>query len=156
MWNFTFILVLQTEKTRKILDVDLVMKGFGDSGNLLKIKARELSPQGELSRLLPTALQAEPLQPSSSAHIRLAPYPHTNLNSYHYAPNKLLFQVDLPILANAPNLNRFVLTNALGYSMIMKNTKHISQSLDAAFTVDDLKNWPKNIRRDRTHLAWQG
>ncbi|WP_313047796.1 glycosyltransferase [Pseudomonas soli] len=143
----------------KTADVDLVMMGFGDFGELLKFKARKLNLLGARIHFLPAVPQSELLQHSASADIGIIPYPHVDLNSYYCTPNKLFefIQAGLPILANdSPELNRFVRANAFGYSAIMKNSKHIAQAIDAAFAVDGLQSWRTNIRRDRASLAWQG
>lgn len=140
-------------------DVDLVMMGFGDFGELLKEQAASLRLLGSRIHFLPAVPQSELLQHSASADIGIIPYPHVDLNSYYCTPNKLFefIQAGLPILANdSPELNRFVQKNDLGYSHRMDNPKKIAEAIDAAFGSPRYSSWRSNIKSKRSELAWKG
>ncbi|WP_404941857.1 glycosyltransferase [Pseudomonas danubii] len=141
----------------KTKDVDLVMMGFGDFGNLLKAKAESLKLLGNRIHFLSAVPQNELLQHSASADIGIIPYPHVDLNSYYCTPNKLFefIQAGLPILSNdSPELNRFVRDNNFGYSYKMENSKKIAEAIDHAFSSSNLSTWQSKIKSKREELTW--
>ncbi|WP_165671193.1 glycosyltransferase [Metapseudomonas otitidis] len=138
-------------------DVDLVMMGFGDFGDLLKEKAAQHKLLGTRIHFLPAVPQNELLQHSASADIGIIPYPHVDLNSYYCTPNKLFefIQAGLPILANdSPELNRFVKANGFGYSARMSGAKGIAGSIDSAFSSGGVLQWRSNILSAREDFSW--
>lgn len=140
-------------------DVDLVMMGFGDFGDLLKEKAAQHKLLGTRIHFLPAVPQNELLQHSASADIGIIPYPHVDLNSYYCTPNKLFefIQAGLPILANdSPELRRFVLENGFGRCALMGNPRSIAQAIDTTFSLGEAASWQGAIYNKRSELSWHG
>lgn len=139
-------------------DVDLVMMGFGDYGQMLQDTARRLGLHGKRVHFLPAVPQSELLQHSASADIGIIPYPHVDLNSYYCTPNKLFefIQAGLPILANdSPELRRFVVDEGFGMVHAMASPRQIARGIDAAFEQLARSSWREALVAKRGLFGWQ-
>jgi len=141
----------------KLLDVDLVMMGFGDYGQKLQATAHRLGLIGKRVYFLPAVPQSELLQHSASADMGIIPYPHVDLNSYYCTPNKLFefIQAGLPIIANdSPELRRFVDSEGFGLIHQMRSPRQIAKAIDMAFQKLPHADWRLQLRNKRHFFGW--
>lgn len=141
----------------KAPDVNLVMMGFGDFGDVLKVKASKNNLVGKRIHFLPAVPQSELLQHSASADLGIIPYPHVDLNSYYCTPNKLFefIQAGLPIVANdSPELHRFVGENGFGLVVPTHTSQQIAEAVDQAFASGQLSTWRSNLLARREQYSW--
>ncbi|MEZ5552618.1 MAG: glycosyltransferase [Pseudomonadales bacterium] len=139
-------------------DINLVMMGFGEYGELLKATAAKLDLLNKNVHFLPAVPQSELLQHSASADLGIIPYPHVDLNSYYCTPNKLFefIQAGLPILANdSPELRRFVVENDFGMVHGMPNPPAIANAIDIAFERLSTATWKDNLMSSRSNFSWK-
>lgn len=141
----------------KSLDIDLIMLGFGDYGEMLKVRAKKRGLLGKRIHFLPAVPHSELLQHSASADMGVIPYPHVDLNSYYCSPNKLFefIQAGVPILANdSPELRRFVGEQGFGLVRPLHTAQQIAAAIDEAFSCVDLDNWKNQLIKQREKFSW--
>lgn len=138
-------------------DVDLVLMGFGDYGEVLKSTARRLGLVDKRVYFLPAVPQSELLQHSTSADMGIIPYPHVDLNSYYCTPNKLFefIQAGLPILANdSPELRCIVGDEGFGFIHAMSSPRQIARAIDQAFRLLPQAGWQQQLLAKRQVFTW--
>lgn len=140
-------------------DVDLVMMGFGDIENDLKLLAGELGLLGKRVYFIEAVPYEELLQHSASADAGIIPYPHVDLNSYYCTPNKLFefIQARLPILANdSPELRRFVANNGFGINHRMDGPEDIAAAIDGMFAgAEKLTAFRRTLGERASLFTWR-
>lgn len=139
-------------------DVDLVMMGFGDFGQILETEAQRLGLASKRVHFLQAVPQSELLQHSASADMGIIPYPHVDLNSYYCTPNKLFefIQAGLPMIANdSPELRRFVANEGFGIVHKMRSPRQIAHAIDQAFLQLPDAGWRQSLMEKRQRFAWK-